>query len=87
LRRAGWTCIGTGAFILYFLVCQLVGTGAAAGKSQADLRQSLGRQSASQADDPVMASKGTRPPLPRRGAHGQMFAIIQISRSACTAWS
>jgi len=41
LRRLGWTFIGTGAFILYFLVYQLVGTSAAAGRLQADLRQSL----------------------------------------------
>jgi len=78
LRRVGWVCVGTGAFILYFLVYQLVGTGAAAGRSQADLRQTLEQQWASQADDPVMASRRTEPPPPRRVPPGRAFALIQI---------
>jgi sortase A len=78
LRRAGWTCIGTGAFILYFLVYQLGGTGAAAGRTQADLRHNLERQWATQADDPVMASKGTKPPRPQRVPRGRALAIIQL---------
>jgi hypothetical protein len=44
LRRAGWTGVGVGAFILYFLVSQLLGTGVAAGRSQADLRHGLEQQ-------------------------------------------
>jgi sortase A len=78
LRGAGWTCLATGAFILYFLVYQLVGTGAAAGRSQEDLRQSLQQQWASQADDPVMTARRTTPMPPRRVAPGRAFALIQI---------
>jgi len=78
LRGAGWACVGTGAFVLYFLVYQLVGTGAAAGRSQADLRQTLQQQWASRADDPVMATRRAEPLPPRRMPPGRAFALIQI---------
>jgi len=78
LRGAGWACIGTGAFVLYFLVYQLVGTSAAAGKSQADLRRSLERQWTAQAGGPVAASKPAKPPPPQRVPRGRAFALIQI---------
>jgi sortase A len=78
LRGAGWACIGTGAFVLYFLAYQLVGTGAAAGKSQADLRRSLERQWPSQTGGPVAASKPAKPSLPQRVPPGRAFALIQI---------
>jgi len=44
VRRAGWTCIGAGAFIQYVLVYQLLGAGVAAGRSQAGLRHGLEQQ-------------------------------------------
>jgi sortase A len=78
LRGAGWTCIGTGAFVLYFLVYQLVGTSAAAEKSQADLRRSLERQWAAQAGGAVAASRPAKPPPPQRVPRGRPFGIIQI---------
>jgi len=80
LRRLGWTFIGTGAFILYFLVYQLVGTSAAAGRSQADLRQSLEQQWASQTGGPAATSGRATPAPPQRVARGRAFALIRIPR-------
>jgi sortase A len=79
LRRCGWTLIGMGSFVLYFLVYQLVGTGAAAATAQSDLRQNLERQWASAPSAPVAASTA-KPPPPRRAAPGQAFALIKIPR-------
>jgi sortase A len=44
LRGAGWVFIGMGAFVLYFLVYQLVGTNAENNHQQANLRQALEQQ-------------------------------------------
>ena len=44
LRGVGWTFIGMGAFVLYFLVYQLVGTNAEDDHQQANLRQALERE-------------------------------------------
>ena len=44
LRGVGWTFIGMGAFVLYFLVYQLVGTNAENDHQQANLRQALERE-------------------------------------------
>ncbi|HJU01070.1 MAG TPA: class E sortase [Actinomycetes bacterium] len=80
LRRCGWTLIGMGSFVLYFLVYQLVGTGAAAATAQSDLRQNLERQWASAPGTPVAASAAKPPPPPRRAAPGQAFALIKIPK-------
>jgi sortase A len=79
MRRCGWTCIGMGAFVLYFLVYQLVGTNAAAATAQSDLRQDLERQWASAPSAPVAAGTA-KPPPPRRAAPGQAFALIKIPK-------
>jgi sortase A len=79
MRRCGWTFIGMGGFILYFLVYQLVGTGAAAATAQSDLRQNLERQWASAPSAPVAASTA-KPPPPQRAAPGQAFAVIKIPK-------
>src|SRR4030095_6424767 len=44
LRGTGWTFIGMGSFVLYFLVYQLVGTNAVTSRGQSDLRNELQRQ-------------------------------------------
>jgi sortase A len=79
MRRCGWTLIGMGTFVLYFLVYQLVGTGAAAASAQSDLRQTLERQWASAPSAPVAASTA-KPPPPQRAAPGQAFALIKIPK-------
>jgi sortase A len=79
MRRGGWTLIGMGAFVLYFLVYQLVGTGAAAASAQSDLRQNLERAWATAPSAPIVASTA-KPPPPRRAAPGQAFAIIKIPK-------
>jgi sortase A len=79
-RRMGWAFIGSGAFVLCFLVYHLVGTNSAASTAQADLRQSLERQWGSQAGgapaafDPAGSTPSRWVPL------GQAFALIQIPR-------
>jgi sortase A len=78
LRRCGWTLIGMGTFVLYFLVYQLVGTGAAAATAQSDLRQNLERQWAAAPGAPTAAT--AKPPPPRRAAPGQAFALIKIPK-------
>jgi len=44
LRGTGWTFIGMGSFVLYFLVYQLVGTNAVTSRGQSDLRNELQRE-------------------------------------------
>src|SRR4030095_16892854 len=44
LRGTGWTFIGMGSFVLYFLVYQLVGTNAVTSRGQDDLRNQLQRE-------------------------------------------
>jgi sortase A len=44
LRGTGWTFIGMGSFVLYFLVYQLVGTNAVTSRGQNDLRNELQRE-------------------------------------------
>ncbi len=81
LRATGWTFIGTGAFVLYFLVYQLVGTNAVAGKGQADLRRSMERQwvTDSGATGPAAATRARLRP-PERVAKGRGFAVIRIPK-------
>jgi sortase A len=76
LRATGWTFIGMGGFVLYFLVYQLVGTNAVTNAGQSDLRDQLQREwSAQQAPrgDPKRAA-------PRRVARGKGLAVIDIPR-------
>jgi sortase A len=53
LRGTGWSLIGLGCFVLYFLVYQLVGTNAAADNQQDSLRKELERNWTAQAGVPA----------------------------------
>jgi sortase A len=83
MRRVGWTCIGMGSFVLYFLIYQLVGTSVAASGDQADLRRSLERQWAAKPGSGAAAAPGQ--PRKQQAAikppgKGQGFAIIKIPK-------
>ena len=58
LRGTGWTFIGMGSFVLYFLVYQLVGTNAVTSRGQSDLRNELQREWT--AAPPVASRPGSR---------------------------
>jgi sortase A len=76
LRATGWTFIGMGGFVLYFLVYQLVGTNAVTNAGQSDLRNELQREWSAQPaprGDPKQAA-------PRRVARGKGLAVIDIPK-------
>jgi len=79
LRGAGWTFIGMGSFVLYFLVYQLVGTNAVTSRGQDELRNELQREwtapaaAAPKKSDPKKA-------VPRRVAAGKALAVIDIPK-------
>lgn len=79
LRATGWTFIGTGGFVLYFLVYQLVGTSVVAGKDQADLRRNLEQQWSTGSGAQVAAAQRRSAPTPRV-AKGQGFALMRIPK-------
>ena len=79
LRGTGWTFIGMGSFVLYFLVYQLVGTNAVTGRGQTDLRNELQREwSAAPAAPKTGNSK--RPAALKRPAIGKPLAVLDIPR-------
>jgi sortase A len=87
LRGAGWTFIGMGCFVLYFLVYQLVGTNAAASKEQSSLRKELESAWSAQAGIPAGRSGASKPdttrPDPRRSNSipvGRGIALLQIPK-------
>ncbi|MFL6189434.1 MAG: class E sortase [Actinomycetes bacterium] len=76
LRATGWTFIGMGAFVLYFLVYQLVGTNAVTNAGQSNLRNQLQREWSAQP-----AAKGDpKRAAPRRVARGKGLAVLDIPR-------
>lgn len=79
LRGAGWTFIGMGSFVLYFLVYQLVGTNAVTSRGQDELRNELQREWSA-----TPAAPGTKPKNPekvvRRVAEGKPLAVLDIPR-------
>ncbi len=79
LRSVGWTFIGTGALVLYFLVYQLVGTNAVTNREQTSLRHELTRDWARPA-----ASRGAGGPVdlraPKPPPVGQALALIVIRK-------
>jgi sortase A len=79
LRGTGWTFIGMGSFVLYFLVYQLVGTNAVTSRGQSDLRNELQREWTAPA---AAAAPGTAPKkvVPKRPARGKALAVIDIPR-------
>src|SRR4029450_6199825 len=68
LRGTGWTFIGMGSFVLYFLVYQLVGTNAVTSRGQTDLRNELQREWATA---PAAPKKDPKKVEPRRVARGK----------------
>jgi sortase A len=77
LRGTGWTFIGMGSFVLYFLVYQLVGTNAVTSRGQSDLRSELQREWTATAIPPKTNPKKV---VPRRVAAGKPLAVIDIPK-------
>jgi LPXTG-site transpeptidase (sortase) family protein len=77
LRGTGWTFIGMGSFVLYFLVYQLVGTNAVTSRGQSDLRNELQREWTAA---PPAATKDTKKIVPRRVPQGKALAVIDIPK-------
>jgi len=77
LRGAGWTFIGMGCFVLYFLVYQLVGTNATASQEQSSLRKELESTWTARAGIPAGRSDATKP---RTIPVGKGIALLQIPR-------
>lgn len=77
LRGAGWTFIGLGCFVLYFLVYQLWGTNLSTNREQSNLRQSLEREWAAPAPPP---KKGAKLPVPEPPALGKALGVIEIPK-------
>jgi sortase A len=77
LRGAGWTFIGLGCFVLYFLVYQLWGTNLSTNREQSNLRQSLEREWAAPAPPP---QRGAKLPVPEPPALGKALGVIEIPK-------
>jgi sortase A len=80
LRGTGWTFIGMGSFVLYFLVYQLVGTNAVTSRGQSDLRNQLQREWSAPA--PARSSSGGDPKkvVPKRALPGKALAVLDIPK-------
>ena len=77
LRGAGWTLIGLGCFVLFFLLYQLVGTNATADNQQNSLRRELEQSWSAQAGIPATRRpSGTGRAIPV----GRGIAVIQIPK-------
>jgi sortase A len=78
LRGTGWTFIGMGSFVLYFLVYQLVGTNAVTSRGQSDLRGQLQREwSAAPRATPNVNPKKV---VPKRVLPGKALAVLDIPK-------
>jgi sortase A len=77
LRGTGWTFIGMGSFVLYFLVYQLVGTNAVTSRGQSDLRNELQRQWTAA---PVSPKSNPKKAVPQRVARGRALAVLDIPK-------
>jgi sortase A len=77
LRGTGWTFIGMGSFVLYFLVYQLVGTNAVTSRGQSDLRNELQREWSA---TPVTRTRDPKKVEPRRPAVGKALAVLDIPK-------
>jgi sortase A len=77
LRGAGWTLIGLGCLVLFFLLYQLVGTNATADNQQNTLRRELEQSWSAQAGIPATRHpSGTGKAIPV----GRGIALIQIPK-------
>jgi sortase A len=81
LRGTGWTFIGMGCFVLYFLVYQLVGTNATASQEQSSLRKQLESSWTAQAGIPAGRSSQ---PRSKAIPVGRGVALLQIPRIKVT---
>jgi sortase A len=77
LRGTGWTFIGMGSFVLYFLVYQLVGTNAVTSRGQSELRSELEREWSTTQSAP---SPDPKKVVPRRVAPGKALAVLDIPK-------
>src|SRR5919199_2934238 len=77
LRGTGWTFIGMGSFVLYFLVYQLVGTNAVTSRGQNELRSELQREWSA---TPAAPSHSSKKVVPLRVATGKPLAVLDIPR-------
>jgi sortase A len=77
LRGTGWTFIGMGSFVLYFLVYQLVGTNAVTSRGQSDLRNELQRTWTA---TPVSPKRNPEEAVPQRVARGKALAVLDIPK-------
>ncbi len=78
LRGTGWTFIGMGSFVLYFLVYQLVGTNAVTSRGQTDLRNELQREWSAAA--PAPKASNAKKAVPKRPAIGKALAVLDIPK-------
>ena len=79
LRGTGWTFIGMGSFVLYFLVYQLVGTNAVTSRGQDELRNELQKEWSVPAA-PSAQPKDSKKVVPRRVAPGKALAVLDIPK-------
>jgi len=78
LRGTGWTFIGMGSFVLYFLVYQLIGTNAVTSRGQTDLRNELQQEwSATPAPKTATAKKAA---ALKRPSIGKPLAVLDIPK-------
>ena len=78
LRGTGWTFIGMGSFVLYFLVYQLVGTNAVTSRGQSDLRNEL--QQEWSATPPAPKTANPAKVVLKRPAAGKALAVLDIPK-------
>ena len=78
LRGTGWTFIGMGSFVLYFLVYQLVGTNAVTSRGQTDLRNELQREWSAAPAAPKAANP--KKVVLKRPAVGKALAVLDIPK-------
>lgn len=76
LRGIGWSFIGLGCFVLYFLVYQLVGTDVATNRAQASLRQELNREWSAA----TPAKRGQVRTTPVAAKLGAPIALLEIPK-------
>ena len=79
LRGTGWTFIGMGSFVLYFLVYQLIGTNAVTSRGQTDLRNELQQEwSATPAAPKTVNAR--KPAALKRPSIGKPLAVLEIPK-------
>jgi len=80
LRGAGWTFIGTGCFVLYFLVYQLWGTNLTTNREQGNLRESLQREWSGSAPANPRRGATVTLPVPKPPALGKALGVLEIHK-------